>query len=315
MSHDLPAICLFEPLSLVGRELLQLMEERKLQPQRVVAFHLGADEEHQVAEIGGEPALVPPLESEDQVPEELPIIVAAPPEPARRQVLADLLGQRAEQPVLDIARTGLVEGPLLAGAPPGKLWPPRAVVASPGATVIARLAAPLAELGLEALAAVVEIPASASGRGAVESLARQAAARLQGLPVEEEGGEAAAMAFDIGMVADPAVSGEVARLLRGIESVVSEMRTGTFHGWVVHLSLRFGARVHRDRILGIWESSGTVQQVGEDLRLSGVMESDCIHIGPLRLSEAGRQAVVTAAADGLRLGGAATALEILPALI
>lgn len=314
MSHSLPAICLLEPLSLVGRELLQLMEERELQPQRIVSFHLGDDEEHQVAEIGGEPAVVPPLDSPDQVPDGLPIVIAAPPEATRRGVLADLLAERAEQPVLDVARTGLVEDPLLAGAPPGKLWPPRAAVASPGATVVAQLAAPLAELGLEALTAVVEVPASASGREAVEALARQAAARLQGLPAEEDGG-GAALAFDIAMAADAATAEEVARLLPGIESAVSDVYTGIFHGWVVHLSLRFESRVHADRILGRWEASGTVQQDGENLRLSGVVESDRIHIGPVRLSGAGRQVVVTAAADGLRVGGAATALEILPALI
>ncbi len=314
MQQTLPPICLIEPLSLIGRELLQLLDERDLTTERIHAVHVGEEEEHQVADIGGEPALVAPLTETDQVPEGHLILIAGDPSPLRRPVLRKIIEERTEQPILDLARTGLIEEPVFSGPPAGKLWPPRAAVASPGATIVAQLAGPLVGLGLEAISAVVEVPASARGREAVEALARNAAARLQGLPADE-GPEADLVAFDLTVGTKGRCAEEVALLLPGVETAIAEVRTGVFHGWAVHLGLSFSDRVHPDRILGMWDASDAVDRFDSGLLLSRVVESDRIHTGPLTLSSQGRQVTVTAAADGLRVGGAATALEILPALI
>ena len=314
MSHDLPAICLLEPTSLLGRELLQVMEERRMQPRTVLGFHLGAGEEQQVAEILGEPALVGPLEEPEQVPEGSVLLIAGKPSEARRSVLQALLAGRPHQPVLDLVGTGLVEGPVLAGAPGEPLRPPRAVVASPGAAVIAGLVRPLLGLGVESVWAVAEVPASASGAGAVEALAGQAAARLQGLPPEEAPG-APVLAFDLVPGEPGRTAAHAQALLPGVEIAACEVRAGTFHGWIVHLGLRFAGPVPPGRLLELWTEAGTVSHDGDRFRLSGVVESEQIHVGPLAVSEPGRQVVVTAAADGLRVGGAATALEILDTLI
>ncbi len=314
MQPTLPPICLIEPLSLVGRELIQLFDERGFTPERVHALHVGEEDEHQVADISGEPALVAPLSETDQVPEGHVILIAGVPSPLRRPVLRTVLEERTDQPILDLAGTGLIEDPILAGPPTGKLWPPRARVASPGSTIVAQLAGPLVELGLRSLSSVIEVPASARGREAVEALARNAAARLQGLPAEE-GAEADPVAFDLTIGNSTRCAEEVTLLLPDVETAVAEVRTGVFHGWVVHLGLRFSDRVHPDRILGLWGASDAVDRFESGPLLSRVVESERIHTGPLTLSSGGLQVTVTAAADGLRVGGAATALEILPALI
>jgi hypothetical protein len=225
-----------------------------------------------------------------------------------------VIEERTDQPILDLAGTGLIKEPVFSGPPTGKLWPPRAAVASPGATVVAQLAGPLVELGLTGLSAVVEVPASARGREAVQALARNAAARLQGVPAEE-GEEDPFVSFDLTVGNEERCGEEVALLLPDVETAVAEVRAGVFHGWTVHLGLSFADRVHPDRILGLWDASDTVDRFESGLLLSRVVESNRIHTGPLTLSSGGRQVTVTAAVDGLRVGGAATALEILPALI
>jgi len=313
MSRTLPPITLLEPLSLAGREFLQVMEERDAVPERLRFFHLGEAEEHQVAELAGSAELVPPFSGETPLPPGGVVLIAAPPSPARRQTLADALAADESLAVLDMAGTGLAGGPVLAGPPEAKLWPPRAAVASPGAAIVHALAAPLLDLGLEGVWAAVEVPASARGREGVETMAQQAAARLQGLPPAEDGGPAAA--FDLAPAAEGRSAAEIAALLPDVPVAATETLAGVFHGWTVHVGLRFGRSVPAEAILGRWEASGAITADGPSLRLTSVVESDTVHVGPLALSADGRQAAVTACADGLRIGGAVTALEILPALV
>lgn len=314
MSRNLPAICLLEPLSLLGRELLQLMEERGPRPERVLEFHLGRDDDQQVAEILGEPALVQPLTAGEQVPEEAPLVIAGPVSEERRPVLRALLAQRPTQPVLDLAGTGLVRGPVLTGPPEAPIQPPQVVLASPGAAAVAGLVRPLREFGVRSISAVVEVPASARGREAVESLARRAAARLQGLPPEEAPGTDSAPAFDLVPNGEGRTAADLRQLLPGVEIAAFEVRVGMFHGWTVHLGLRLAEPVHPERLGELWKTTGNIVLDGPEFRLSGTVESDRIHVGPLAVSEAGGQVAVTAAVDGLRLAAAA-ALEILPVLV
>lgn len=314
MQQTLPPICLIEPLSLIGRELLQLLDEQGFTPERVHALHVGEEDEHQVADIGGEPALVAPLTETEQVPEGHLVLIAGVPSPLRRPILRAVIEERTDQPILDLSGSGLIKEPVFSGPPTGKLWPPRAAVASPGSTIVAQLAGPLVGLGLEAVSAVVEVPASARGREAVEALAQNAAARLQGMPADG-GPEDGLVAFDLTAGKVGRSPEEVALLLPGVETAIAEVRTGVFHGWAVHLGLRFSDRVHPDRIIGLWDASDAVDRFESGLFLSRVVETDRIHTGPLTMSSGGRQVTVSAAADGLRVGGAATALEILPALI
>ena len=314
MSQNLPAICLLEPLSLLGRELLQVMDERDARPERVLGFHLSRENEQQVAEILGEPALVAPLTAVEQVPEETPLVIAGPVSEGRRPVLQALLAQRPNQPVLDLAGAGLVQGPVLAGPPEESIRPPQVVLASPGAAAVSGLVRPLRELGVQAISAVVEVPASAWGREAVESLARRASARLQGLPAEEASGADSAPAFDVVPNPEGRTAADLRQLLPGVEIAALEVRVGVFHGWIVHLGLGFAEPVHPERLGELWKTTGHIDLAGPEFRLSATVESDRIHVGPFAVSEGGGQVVVTAAVDGLRLAAAA-ALEILPVLV
>ncbi len=313
MATTLPPITLLEPLSLLGRELLQVLEERDAAPERLYTYHLQDDEEHQLAEITGEAGLVAPLTDDEALPAGSVVIIAGTPSPSRRAILEQALASDESLAVLDLAGTGLIEAPVLTGPPEGKLWPPRAAVGAPGTVAVAWLAAPLLDLGLEGIWAAVEVPASAGGREAVEALARQAVARLQGEPAAaEQGGPAA---FDVVPAPGRRVQSEIAGLFPGGGTAVTTVLAGVFHGWTVHLGLRFREPVREEIVLARWEASGAVVMEGPALRLSSVVESERLHVGPLELSAGGRQLAVTACADGLRVGGVATALEILPALV
>ncbi len=313
MTRTLPPIILLEPLSLLGRELLQVMEERDLVPDRVRFFHLGESEEHQVAELRGAAELVPPFSGEELPSGDAVLVIAGTPSPGRREALERVLADDDSIAVLDMAGTGLIDGPVLAGPPATKLWPPRVTVASPGAATVYGLAAPLLDEGLEGVWAAVEVPASARGREGVEAMARRATARLQGIPPAGEDGPAEA--FDLAPAEDGRSAAEIAALLPDVASSTAEVLVGVFHGWTVHVGLRFSNPVTAGRILARWDAAGTITRDGAALRLSAVVESDTIHTGPLALSADGRQLAVTACADGLRVGGATTALEILPALV
>ena len=311
MSPTLPPIVLLEPQSLLGRELLQLMEERDLRPERLVCRHLGGEPEHRVTEILGSAEVVPPL-GEGALPAGSVVVIAAPPEGEVRERLESALAADPTLPVLDIAGTGLVEGPVLAGAPAVRPDPPRAVVASPGAAVAYRLARPLREFGIEAVWVAVAVPASAEGMEAVEALARHARGRLQGAGGEPKGAWAA---FDLLTGWSGRTGRELAALLPGTAVAAVEARAGTFHGWAVHVGVRFGAAVDGSAVREAWESVEGLELAGEPLRLTAVTESDAVHVATPVLSADGRTLAVTALADGLRVGGAATALEILPALV
>ena len=312
MDRTLPPICLLDPLSLVGRELLRLLERRRA---RVAYRHTLAGDEHQVAELGGQAELVPPLGEPEDVPGDAVLVLTAEPAPGRREILEELLEQRPGLPVLDLSPTAVLTGPTVAAGPlPAPPDPPRVRVASPVAAALHHLSGPLRELGLAGLTAVVEVPASASGTEWIERLAGQAAARLAGRPPEPLP-DGTVLAFNLVTGTDPALAAEVAQLLPGVPAAVTVARPGTFHGWAVHLGAAFSRPVDTGSVVAAWRASGRIEVVSGRLELGAATERDEVLVSPPSLSADGRFLVTVAALDGLRVGCAATALEILPTLL
>jgi len=310
MRRRLPPIHLLDPLTLTGRELLDLLRDAGA---RASFAHTREEDEHQIAELAGRAELVPPLADPDDVPGDAVVVVTAEPAPDRREALEALLAGRPQQRVLDLAPRPVVPGATVAAtAPPRRPEPPRLRVASPGAAGLHHLLEPLEPLGLEAATAVVERPASAAGMEGVERLAGQAAARLQGRPPDPLP-DGAVLAFNLLAETDPDLADEVGQLLPRTPVAVTAARSGAFHGWAIHLGLAFAAATRPDAVAEAWRGSGRIEVVRGPLALDRATERDRVLATVPEV--AGRHAVTVAVLDGLRVGGAATALEILPALL
>ncbi|GEM_PF-3790784 len=218
--------------------------------------------------------------------------------------------------VLDMAGCGgllPVSTPVL---PPltGRPDPPVLRVPHPGVVAARAVLDPLADLGIGHATLHVVEPASARGKASVEDLARQAAARLRGEPPGDAGGEPA-LAFNLVTAAPDRLAAEAVRLLDPVPVAVTRAVDGRFHGHVIHLGVVFEHPVEYDEVEERWADSERLVHSGEALSVDTVPDSHAVHMGMPVLSRDGRGLGVTAAVDGLLVGGALSALELLTALL
>jgi aspartate-semialdehyde dehydrogenase len=311
----MPKVEIVDPLTLLGREALQLLANDHLLAGDLVYHHTADDDEHQIAELGGAPALVPPIDDAEDLAGVDAVLIASDELSPRLEHIGRFADRHLDTPIVVMGRLpGAWELlPPAAGADPDRAAT-QLRVAHPALVALWTVVGALNHLDpLHASVSALE-PVSTGGAGDVERLARQAAQRLQGAEVEELIREHV-LAFTMVALDDEELNRDAALLLPRLEVSASRTATGCFHGHVAQLAIGFRSPVEEHEIFEALREDERIGEPALPLSLDTCVESNLLAVSMPRLSNNGRLLSLTAMADGLRVGGAATALEILRSLL
>jgi hypothetical protein len=315
MPAPAPKLLLIDPLTMLGRELEALLPALPALAEGLRHLHSGTEDEHQIAELGGAPALVPALNGPEDLEGSLAIVLAAEADSPRLDHLEAHLARCPDTPLVVMGTaTRFARRCRPAVGLPGEVLPGSQVrVPHASAVAAALLLAPLRHLDPVSLTVAALEPVSAFGSTGVDALAAQAARRLQG-GESEESIDGRTLAFNLVTVDAGDLAADLGALLPDLEIAATRAVLGVFHGHVAHLTLRFAEPRRVDEVEGSWQGSGDLALV-EQASLNDVAERDRVFVTRPRLSDGRRTLAVTAMADGLRIGGALTAIRLLTSMI
>lgn len=305
---------ILDPLTLRGRELLLCSNRLDGIVGEWDFRHTDLDEEHQIADLSAGPALVPPLDGpEDFVGADV-IVVASDGWSSRHEHLITYLGDRPDAALIDLSGFEPLREqttPSVGEVGPGSR---RLRVAHPALFATSRLFEVLSHLGANRGSLAVVDPASAFGREAIEILARQAAQRVQGAPVDDRV-HGHVLAFNEIAIESDDLREDAALLLPDLPLAITRTLSGSFHGHLAHLGLSFERRFEPGEVRDLLKQAEGIEIEELPLSLDSVPDRDHVVVTPPVLSPDGTQLALTLMADGLRIGGALTAVEILEALL
>jgi hypothetical protein len=268
--------------------------------------HTDLDEEHQIADMSAGPALVPPLEGTEDFAGADVIVVASDGWSSRHEHLLTHLDDNPGIFLLDL--TGLENLRDRTTPSTGDVGPDsrHLRVAHPALFAVSRVFEVLSHLGaLRGSLAVVD-PASAYGREAVEILARQAAQRAQGAPVEDRV-HGHILAFNSVAVESDDLQEDASLILPELPLAITRILSSSFHGHLAHFGLSFQHRVEPDDVRDVLAQAEAIEIDSLPLSLDSVPDRENVVIAPPSLSPDGTQLALTMMADG--------AVEILEQLI
>lgn len=311
----MPKIRIVDPLTLLGREALELLAGDPDLAGNLAYHHTAADEEHQIAELAGQPSLVPPIEGADDLAGADAVLVASYQPTSRLEHVSRFADSHPDTPIVVM---GQLPGSWDELAPAAGADIDRSTVhvrvAHPALVALWTLVSALDQLEpTRAVVAALE-PVSAGGVDDVERLARQAALRLQGAAVEELISDRV-LAFNLVAVDDEDLNRDAALLLPKLEVAALRMATGCFHGHAANIGISFRSGVEQHEVLEALREDARFADPNLPLSLDACVESGLIALSMPRLSGDGTLLALTAMVDGLRVGGAATALEVLRSLL
>jgi aspartate-semialdehyde dehydrogenase len=308
-------ILIVDPLTLVGRELLHLLQSDPEFSPKVSFTHTQADDEHQVAELAGEPSLVAPIAGPENLASADAVLIASADATPRLDQVAEFIADNPAVPVIVIGRpSGLWERTRPAAAARPSWDSVHVRVAHPALTTLSIVIDALAGFGPSwATVAAVE-PVSSRHQGDIECLARQAAQRLQGVPVEELI-DGHVLAFNFVASHPDELAEEATLLFPDLSLTVTRALSGCFHGHAAHLGIGFEEPVGEAEVVDALDTDPRIAEPGLPLGLDSRAETDQVALTPPVLSPDGRLISLTAMVDGLRIGGALTALDILRSMI
>lgn len=306
-------ILLLDPLTLLGRELLASGDRLAAIAAEIDYVHTDLDDEHQIAEIGTTPVLVPPLDNADQIAGHDLVVAASDGVSTRHDHLLEVLDGAPDLALLDLSRLECLDR--LVEPSTGRRIPEsrRVRVAHPAAAAAVPVIEALGHLGRCRGSLAAFDPVSAFGREGIDLLVQQAARRLQGGAVEDLI-HGHILAFNTVAVDGSELQAEMGALLPEVPLAVTRCLGGAFHGHLAVLALAF------DRDLDPREAEETLEQVEGIVLTSGplgldtVPDTDLVSVAGPAVSPDGTQLNMVLMADGLRIGGALTALAILEAM-
>jgi hypothetical protein len=307
-------ILILDPLTLKGRELLSCSDRLGETVAEWQFRHTDLDDEHQIADIGSGPVLVPPLEGPDNLVGANVIVVASDGWSSRHEHLRAHLDDHPDTLLLDLSgftELRSITIPTIGGKAPEAR---QLRLGHPALYATSRVAEVLSFFGMVGGSLAVVDPASAFGHEGVEILARQAAQRVQGAQVDERI-QGHILAFSTVAIESDELQEDAGLLFPEMPLAVTRTLSGCFHGHLAHLSLCFERRLETDEV---GEALGQADQLEIQplpLHLDSVPDRDGVIVTPPWFSPDGRQLALTMMADGLRVGGALTAVEILESIL
>lgn len=304
-------LAILDPTSWVGRELTARLAGRE--PLRL--FHSGADDEHLIAEVGGDANLVAPLSDPGELDGARVVVLTAPPDPRRGALLLEWLRAHRHVTLLDASQPGLAPDEcttvLTSGAGGGWLH-----VADPAVALAAHLLLAMRPLQPRSAALTVLRPASTFGPVGVEELAAQAAARLSGRAPRRAVALPRVIAFDatVASAGDrERLQAQLAALVGGVSVTLSLFDIGMFHGHAAVMTVECAAEPAQEDVLAALRRAPLrLARAGEQLRSSAAVDTERIGCAHPILAE--RRVTIDAVGDGFRLAGAAAVLDVLDSL-
>jgi aspartate-semialdehyde dehydrogenase len=311
MSPATRKICLIDPLTLLGRELLRLLAEHPNLANEIQYTHTDPDDEQQIAELDGSPALVPPLLSVDELAGCGVIIVCSDQDSPRFDHLEQLLDTSPDTVLVDTSRlerfwdlTRPAVGGLVAAESPARLR-----VAHPALIATHCLLDGLRPFDPTGITVAGVEPVSTHGRQAIEMLAQQAVQRIQGQEVSERIGDQV-LAFNLVVGLGDRLTEEAAQVLECPLVAFSLVRSGCFHGHIAQIGVHLKGPVSEVELLDAWEADPRISLNEAPLGLDSVIDCEQVVVTSPSISPDRHTISVTAMVDGLLIGGALTALEI-----
>lgn len=306
-------ILIIDPLTLMGREFVDSAGRLGQQLPEMDFRHTAIEDEHEIVELGNGPALVPPLNATDELEGYDAVVLTSDELGSRHDHLFKWMDERPDAALVDISRLE----PLLDRTTPsdGSEIPEtrHLRVANPAIVAAARVIRLLEPLDVRGGTLAVVEPVSVHGRGAIELMAQQAGQRLQGAEVGEMIYDHVRafneIAIDSGDLAE-----EAARVLPGFPLAVTRSLAGAFHGHLAYLGVNFAHPLERDEFDDVFSQTEAIELTVAPMRLDLIPDNDRPLMLPPVLSLDGTQAAMTLMMDGLRVGGALTAIEILQKL-
>ncbi len=307
-------ILVLDPLTLIGREFVDSAGRLPQDLPEMEFRHTAIEDEHDIVELGGGPALVPPLNEPDELDGFDAVFVTSEEFGSRHDHLLKWMDQHPNAALVDLSRLE----PLLDRTVPSdgsdSEESRQLRVANPAIVAAARVIRLLEPLGVRGGSLAVVEPVSVHGREAVELLARQAGQRMQGADVAEMI-YGHVRAFNEIAVDSGDLQEEAAHVLPDFPIAVTRSLAGAFHGHIAHLGVTFEQSVEREEVDHVFSQTEAVDLAIAPIRLDMIPDSDRpLMIAPV-VSLDGSQAAMTLMVDGLRVGGALTALDILQNLI
>ena len=312
-------LTILDPTSLLGRELTDDVA-RAFPEFRRLLFHTDAEPEHQIADVGGEAALVPPLLELDELEGSAVVVLTAPPPPEVARHLVAWMRSRPSIALLDCTQPGIAPGEtasVMDGAPSERRVLPWFHLVDPSLAAPARWLRALLPLAPERFFATLLAPVSGFGAAAVDELAAQATARLSGGATRHPVHLPAVLAFDLapaGSERVAAVEAQLAELFPAVERELHLIDVGVFHGNLATVLLRCANDASLERARALLRATPGVRLArrGESLTTSGGAGGEHVICGELRVH--GPWVSAWLFTDGLRVGGAHAVLGVLRSL-
>lgn len=305
-------ILIVDPLTLTGRELVRCIEATPDLAFEIDYRHTSPDDEHQVTELGAAPALVPPLEDSDDTGGAGIILVTSDTETERTGLLEDLMIRHPEITVIDVSRMPKLMGLTSPAVGSTALEPERCHlrVAHPALAATAAVLNALRPLDPVRGSVAAVDPVSTFGREAIELLVHQAGRRMQG-GTPDHAIDGHTLAFNQVAVDSDALTEEAAELIRDVPLAVTRTLAGNFHGHMAHLSIELADPVDDPDLRDAFEAASQVVLGEGPIGLDLVPDRDHVLLTQPQISSDRRMVAMTALVDGLQIGGALTAVEIL----
>ena len=307
-------ILVLDPLTLAGKELLGCDQRLASIGGELDFRHTALDDEHQIAEIGTGAAMVPPLDAPEDFVDVDVIVVASDGKSSRHEHLLTFLDQNPDQAIVDITRAGFLDSrtqPSI-GAELSESRPLR--IAHPTIVATAVVVEALAHLGKRRGTLAAVDPVSAFGKDGVNLLVSQAGQRMQGAPVDDRI-DGHILAFNAVAVDGDMLQSEASFLLPETPLAVTRSLSGSFHGNLAFLGLSFDNSVEPRDIDEALSLAAGIEVADFPYGLDSVPDTDHVIVMPPAMSPDHTQLALTLISDGLRIGGALTALDILETLV
>jgi hypothetical protein len=305
---------ILDPLTLRGRELLTCSDRLDGVVGEWDFRHTDLDEEHQIADMVAGPALVPPLDGPKDFDGADVIVVASDGWSSRHEHLLTFLQDRSETALIDLSGFEALRDhttPSIGDVGPDSR---QLRVAHPALFATSRVFEVLSHLGALGGSLAVVDPASASGREAIKILARQASQRAQGAQVDARI-QGHVLAFNEIAVESDGLQEDASLILPDLPLAITRTLSGSFHGHLAHLGLSFDHRLEPDDVRDVLAQAEGIEIESLPISLDSVANRDHVIVTPPVLSPDGTQLALTMMADGLRVGGALTVVEILERLL
>ncbi len=313
-------LTILDPTSLLGREVIERLA-RVSPGVRPHLFHTGADPEHLIAEMAGEPALVAPLADLDELEGSAIVILTAPPatEATSERLLA-WLRAHPRVALVDCTQPGIAGSAarcVVNAAPPVRPSPPWYHLPDPALAAPTRLLAALAPLAPEAAHLTVLCPAAGFGADALDELAAQGAARLSGHPEGKAIHLPGILAFDLSpapVERSRLLETQLAEIFPRLEATANVIDAGVFHGHLATVLASCANASTLERVRALIRSTPGMRMPrrNEVTTVAGAVKEGGIVCGDLRVR--GRSVSAWLCADGLRVGGAEAVVDLVGSL-